>query len=389
MVPISYNVRSLIVRKATTIATVLGVGLVVFVLSASQMLTHGIKRTMGRSGNPDDAIVLRQGADAELASTFDASRVNLIKATPGVRRGSDGSPLGVGEMVIVIALDLVDAPGQVSNVMVRGVPAGVMSLRNEARIVSGRPAKPGTSEVVIGKRLLGRYRGLALGSTFELNKNRPAQVVGIFEANGSSFESEIWADLDVANAAFGRESLVSSVTIALESHAAYDGVKASIEQDKQLGLQVMRESEYYEKQSEGTSLFVSFMGSAIVFFFSIGAMIGAMITMYAAVSNRAREIGTLRALGFSRFQILTSFLLEASLLTAVGGAVGFAASLAMTLVHFSMMNFATWSEVTFSFEPTPQIMISALLMGGIMGLLGGLFPAVRAARMSPLAAMRD
>jgi putative ABC transport system permease protein len=362
---------------------------VVFVLSSSQMLSNGIQKTMGRSGNADNAIVLRQGSDAELASNVDASRVSLIKAAPGVRRATDGTPIGAGEIVLVIALELADSPGQVTNVLTRGVPDDVLKLRPEVRIVEGRPAKPGTNEVIIGKRLLGRFTNVAVGSTFELNKNRPAQIVGVFEANGSSFESEIWADVDVARAAFGRDALVSSVTVALSGHSAYDGFKTAVEQDKQLGLQVYRENEYYEKQSEGTSLFVTFMGSAIVFFFSIGAMIGAMITMYAAVSNRSREIGTLRALGFSRFQILTSFLIEASILTFLGGAVGFAASLLMTFVHFSLLNMASWSEITFSFEPTPKIMILSLITGGFMGLLGGLFPAVRAARMSPLAAMRD
>lgn len=389
MIPISYNVRSLFVRKTTTIATVFGVALVVFVLSSSKMLSNGIKKTMGRSGSPDNAIVIRQGSDAELSSNIDSSRVGLVKATPGVRRDPAGAPIGVGEVVVVIAADIIDAPGQVSNVIVRGVPDDVTKLRPDVRVVEGSPARPGTNEVIVGKRLVGRFRGMSLGATFELNKNRPAKVVGIFEANGSSFESEVWADVDVTRAAFGRDALVSSVTIALASRAGYDGVKAAIEQDKQLGLQVQRESEYYERQSEGTSDFVSGLGSAIVFFFSIGAMIGAMITMYAAVANRGREIGTLRALGFSRFQILSSFLLEASLLTLIGGFVGSLASLGMTFVRFSMLNMSTWSEVVFSFEPTPEILISALVTGGLMGLAGGLFPAVRAARMSPLAAMRD
>jgi len=183
--------------------------------------------------------------------------------------------------------------------------------------------------------------------------------------------------------------VVSSVTVQLASHTSYDGFAAAMEHDKQLGLKVQRESEYYDKQSEGTAKFVQFLGQAIVFFFSVGAMIGAMITMYAAVANRSREIGTLRALGFSRMQVLTSFLLEAFLLALLGGAVGAAASLAMMFVEFSMMNFTTWSEVVFSFEPTVRIIVTAVLAGGIMGIVGGFFPAVRAARISPLVAMRD
>jgi putative ABC transport system permease protein len=389
MIPLAYNVRSLFVRKATTIATVLGVALVVFVLASSNMLSHGIARTMQQSGRPDHAFVMRQGADSEMASDIESRLVGLVSATPGVKKAEDGTPLSVGELVLVIALELVDTPDQVSNVMVRGVPENVMKFRTDVRIVEGRPARPGTNEVVVGKRVLGKFKGLSIGSTFELNKNRPAIIVGAFEAGGSSFESEIWADLDSARAAFGREAMVSSISAKLESPSVYDSVKALISQDKQLGLQVMRESEYYEKQSEGTSQFVSGLGTAIVFFFSLGAMIGAMITMYAAVANRGREIGTLRALGFSGGQVLFSFLLEAFILAGLGGLIGAGCSLAMSFVSFSMMNFATWSEVVFSFVPTPEIIGSAIVTGGLMGVIGGFLPAVRAARTSPLIAMRE
>lgn len=389
MIPITYNVRSLFVRRTTTLATLLGIALVVFVLSSSQMLARGVQKTMGRSGSSGNAIVLRKGSDAELASNFDANLVNLIKAAPGVAKDESGGSIVSGEVVLVIAADLLKPEGQVANVLVRGVPGDIMKLRREVRIVEGRPAKPGTEEVIVGKRAMGRYKRIALGSTFELNKNRPVKIVGLFEAGGSSFESEIWVDIDVARAAFGREGLVSSASVHLESPTKFDAFAAAMEHDKQLGLLAMRENAYYEKQSENTSIFVSALGTSIVFFFSIGAMIGAMITMYSAVANRRREIGTMRALGFSRMAILISFLLEASLLALLGGALGAAASLAMGAVRFTMMNFATWSEVVFSFEPSPDILAGATLVGGVIGLFGGFFPAVRAARTSPLAAMRD
>jgi putative ABC transport system permease protein len=389
MIPVAYNVRSLFVRKATTIATVLGVALVVFVLAASQMLAQGIRRTMGNSGDAESAIVLRKGSDAELSSNLENNLVSLIKAAPGVKAGADGAPLASGEIVVVIAPALVDQPGQVANVLVRGVAANVYALRPLVHIVEGRAAKPGTNEVVIGKRIRGKFAGIDLGSTFELNKNRPATVVGVFESEGSSFESEVWGDIDTVRAAFGRDGIVSSVTVRLASAASYDVFAAEVEHDKQLGLKVQRESDYYEKQSEGTSKFIAFLGSAIVFFFSVGAMIGAAITMYAAVANRRREIGTLRALGFSGWQVLVSFLLEAVLLAFLGGAVGVVASLSMMWVEFTMMNFATWSEVVFNFVPTVKIIVTALLAGGLMGVLGGFLPAVRAARTSPLVAMRD
>ena len=256
------------------------------------------------------------------------------------------------------------------------------------RIVEGRPARPGSDEVLVGKRIKGRFKGVDLGQSFDLRKNRPAQVVGVFEAGGSSYESEIWVDLDALRAAYAREGGVSSVRVRLASAASFDTFKAAMEGDKAYGYLTLRESDYFEKQSEGTSLFINAMGTLVSVFFAIGAMIGAMITMYAAVANRQREIGTLRALGFSRTSILVSFLLESVLLALLGGAVGAGASLAMGLVKFSMMNFASWSEIVFAFEPTPRIILTAMAFAGTMGLLGGFFPAVRAARVSPIMAMR-
>ena len=390
MIPISYSVRSIFVRKATSIATAVGIGLVVFVLSSSQMLANGLTKTLGRSGRDDYAFVMRKGSDAELSSAIEQSLVNQIKAAPGVKRGADGEPLAAGEVLLVLALERAGASnGQVTNVPIRGVPDNVLALRDDVKITQGRPLRPGTDEVMIGERIAGSYRGIALGKTFVLNKNRKGTVVGVFSASGSAFESEIWADLDTVRSTFGREGMVSSVTLALQSASKFDAFKLAMESDKQLGLHAMRQSDYFEKQSESTAMFVRVLGTGIVFFFSIGAMIGAMITMYAAVQNRKREIGTMRAMGFSRFTVMMAFLLESLVLASLGGLLGVAASLAMGLVEFSMMNFASWSEISFSFEPTPQILLGALLAGGAMGILGGLFPAFHAASVSPLAAMRE
>jgi putative ABC transport system permease protein len=388
ILPISYHVRSLLVRKTTTIATALGVALVVFVLAASLMLSAGIKRTLGASGHRDHALVLRKGSDAELASNLETRLVSLILAAPGVKHDGSGSPLGGGEVVIVIALEKAGTQGQVSNVQVRGVPEAALKLRPDVRIVEGRPAQPGTDEVMIGRRIRGRFNGVDLGSSFELKKNRKVQVVGVFEAAGSSFESEVWADVETVKSSFGRDGLVSSVTVALEGPTKYDAFAGAIEHDKQLGLQALRETRYYEKQSEGTTLFITAVGSIVAVLFSIGAMIGAMITMYAGVAQRKREIGTLRALGFSRTSILFSFLMESVLLAFTGGLVGALASLSMSSVEFSMVNFATWSEVVFTFTPTPTILLLAVGFGGLMGIVGGFLPAIRAARTSPVEAMR-
>jgi putative ABC transport system permease protein len=389
MVPITYNLRSLLVRKTTTSVTVVGIGLVVFVIASSLMLLESVNRTLAQSGSRDKGFVMRKGADAELSSSIDQPAVGLILSAPGVQKDETGAPIGAGEVVVVIALDKVGDPGKVSNVQVRGVTDSVMKLRPETRIVAGRPARPGTDEVIIGRRVRGRFAGLELGGRFELNKNRPVEVVGVFAAGGSAFESEVWADLDTIRSTFGRESLVSSVTVRLESRAKFDAFAATVEHDKQLGLDAVRERTYYERQSEQSSIFIWVMGIGIAVLFSIGAMIGAMITMYGAVSDRRHEIGTLRALGFSRLAILGSFLIESLLFATAGGVLGALASLAMGMVEFSMMNFVTWSEIVFTFEATPGILLFAVLSGGLMGVLGGFFPAVRAAFTSPVQAMRD
>jgi putative ABC transport system permease protein len=386
MIPVRYNVRSLAVRKTTTLATALGIALVVFVLASALMLSAGIRKTLAISGKPDTAIVLRKGSDAELGSSIEEPDVNLVLAAPGVKKES-GAPSAVAEVVVVAAMEKVGAVG-VTNVQLRGVPDDVMRFRPEVNLVAGRAPQAGSDEVLIGARLRGRFKGLDLDQSFDIKKNRPVKVVGVFESGGSSYESEVWVDREVLRAAFGRQGHMSSVRVHLDGAAAFDAFQVGVEEDKRLGLMAMRESDYYERQSEGTSTFIGAMGTIISVLFSMGAMIGAMITMYAAVANRQREIGTLRALGFSRSSILGCFLLEAVLLALAGGAVGAAASLAMGYVKFSMMNFASWSEMVFSFDPTPQIIGRALAFAGVMGLVGGFFPALRASRVSPIAAMR-
>lgn len=387
LIPLSYSFRSLFVRKATTIATAFGIGLVVFVLAAALMLSRGIRETLVSSGQADRAIVLRQGADNELSSGFDTPTVGIILAAPGVKK--DGStPLGSGEVVVVITAPKLGAEDQISNVQVRGVSPTSVALRKELKVIEGRPPTPGTDEAMIGKGLDGRFAGMKLGDSVELKKNRSVNVVGVFEAGGSAFESEVWVDVDTLRSTFGREGIVSSVIVQLESPSKFDAFAATVEHDKQLGMEVYREDRYYEKQSEGTSIFITALGVIIAVFFSMGAMIGATITMYAAVSQRSREIGTLQALGFSRFAVLVAFMFESIVLAFGGACLGALASLAMSGVSFSMMNFATWQEITFSFSPSVEILLGSLIAGATMGLLGGFFPAIRAARTAPIQAMR-
>jgi putative ABC transport system permease protein len=387
VIPLQYNIRSLAVRKATTVASASGIALVVFVLASTLMLNAGIKKTMATAGNPDNAIVLRMGSDAELGSVIEDSSVPLILAAPGVKADERGQPLGVGETVVVGAMEKLGETG-FTNVTIRGVTDDVMRFRPEAHLVAGRAPRAGTDEAMVGARIRGRIRGVDLDQSFDIKKNRPVKVVGIFDANGSAYESEVWVDRDLVRQAYGRLGIVSSVRVRLDSPAKFDAFRAGVENDKRLGLQALRESTFYEKQSEGAAIFVGALGTVVSVFFAIGAMIGAMITMYAAVANRQREIGTLRALGFSRSSVMVSFLLEAVILSIIGGAIGAAASLSMSFVHPSMVNPASWSEIVFSFDPTAGVMLKALVFAGGMGLIGGLFPAVRAARTSPLKAIR-
>jgi putative ABC transport system permease protein len=386
MIPIRYNLRSLAVRKTSNLLAVLGVALVVFVLAAALMLSAGIRRTLTSSGRDDVAIVIRKGSEAELSSIIEDPVVGLVASQPSVAQ-IGGRAAGVGETVLVVGMEKIGAAG-FTNIQIRGVSPESSLLERPIHLTKGRTPKPGSDEVMIGKRLDGRFRGLELGQSFELRRNRPATVVGVFSSDGTSQESEVLADQDTLRAAFGRTGIVSSVRVRLESARAFESFRAAVEQDKRLGLEALTERKYYDRLSEGTSLFITALGSVIALFCSLGAMIGAMITMYGAVANRMREVGTLRALGFRRGQVLVSFLVESLILSGLGGLLGCVGALLVGSVEISMMNFASFSEVVFRLEPTPQALTTALVCAGLMGLLGGILPAIRAARTSILAAMR-
>ncbi len=385
---IRYNLRSLLVRKTTTVATALGIALVVFVLASSQMLANGIQETFVSAGDPGNAIVLRRGSDTEVSSGFDSNMLRLIDGAPGVKKDHAGKPLITGDIVVLALVDKIGGDNQLSNVLVRGVMENTYQVRPHVKIVEGRPAKPGTDEVVVGRGIRGRFRGLDLGQTYELKKNRPIKIVGVFDSGGSTFDSEVWVDIETLRASYGRQGLLSSALAVLESPSKYEAFAAAVERDKQLGLETTREREYFKKKSEGTAATVQGLGGVVVFFFSIAAMIGAMITMYGAVSMRTREIGTLRALGFGRGAILFAFLTESFVLALAGGLVGAVASLSTTGLKLSTTNYATWQEVSFSFCATPGVVIGAVVAAGLMGVVGGFLPAVKASRTSPIAAMR-
>ncbi len=386
MVPISYNVRSLFVRKVTTIVTSLGIALVVFVFAAALKLGEGVNAAMATGGRADTVIVLRKGSDNELSSGLDKAVISKLRGHPQVSQAAGGG--AIGELLQVIMAEHEGGQGEVSNVTIRGMPADGLAFRPEVKITSGRAPKPGTNEVIVGKGIAGRFKNFEVGGTLELNHNRPLQVVGIFEANGSSYESEVWCDLDVMGQALGRTEGVSSARVRLNSPSDFDAYRAEIESDKTFAAKVKREPDYYAEQSEQIGGFLKGLGMVFAIMFSLAAMIGAAITMNGAVAHRSREIGTLRALGFSRFSILTSFVFEAILLAVIGGVIGSVLVLALSLVSFPVMNFQTFSEIVISFHATPAVFVKALVFSGVMGLIGGLVPAIRASRISPIEAMR-
>jgi len=387
MIPFRYNLRSLMVRKATTFATALGIGLVVFVFAAVKMLGTGIDRTLVASGRADTAIVLSKGAQAELGSSILQNQVDKIAHMAGVAMNGN-EPIAQSEMVVVVTLPKKGTNG-VANVTMRGMPKGWLKFRTEARIIAGKEPEPGTRQVVVGKALRGRFAGVQLDQSFAMVENQPFDVVGVFEAGGGSLESEIWGDLDVMRGIFDRPGLVSSVHARLMTPGSLQTFKDALQNETTTReYEVERETVYYEKQANGLGQFISIIGNIIAYFFAIGAMIGAIITMYGSVANRQKEIGTLRALGFSKLAILFAFVLEAMVLAFIGGVIGSLGALAMTMVKFSTMNFASWSEVVFRFVATPATLLWSVVFAVVLGLIGGLLPAIRAARMSPIKAMR-
>lgn len=385
MIPIAYNMRSIFVRKAVSMATMLGLGLVVFVFASTLMLANGLKSTLQQSAAPDVALVLRKGATSEIQSIIKAPDVATILADPALPP-VEQEPRGAGEIVMAALLEK-NGAGGLSNVSIRGVTEASFQMRPNLHIVDGR--KPaGASEVMVGTAIRGRFRGFELGQHFELAANRQVEVVGIFSEAGASTESEVWTDTETVRTTFKREGLLSTVRVRVppKQYAAFE---ASLESNRALDVEVIREAEYYTNQSEGIGMFVSVLGVAIALLLALGAMLFGMTTMYTAVSSRLCEVGVLSALGFTTASIWSSFMLESILLSLMGAGAGVAAASMLGLMRFSLVNPASFSEIVFSFKPTPGIVIGSLVFGAAIGMAGGLLPAVRAGRVSPADVMRE
>jgi putative ABC transport system permease protein len=384
-IPFGYIVRNVTARKLTAVLTAGGMALVVYVFATVLMLAAGLESTLVATGRDDNVIVIRRGSQSEIQSGIDRRQANIVESTPEIAVGPDGRRLVSKEPVVLINLQK-RGSNKPANVVIRGVTSAGLELRPQAQLVEGRMFRPGTSEVIAGRAIANGFQGAGVGETLRFG-SRDWTVVGVFDAGRTGFNSEIWGDAEQMLQAFRRVGF-SAVIFRLVDGDRFDAVKEAIESDPRLTLEAKRETRFYADQSESLSKFISYLGTTISVIFSIGAIIGAMITMYASVASRTAEIGTLRALGFPRSSILAAFLVEALLLGLLGGVIGLAAASTMQAITISTMNFQTFAELAFSFRLTPGIVVASLLFALAMGFVGGFLPAVRAARLKIVDALR-
>jgi putative ABC transport system permease protein len=384
-IPYSYTLRNLWARKWTTLLTAGGMALVVFVFSAVLMLEEGLRKTLVETGSADNVVVIRRSSQTEVQSIVDRTQAALLESQPAVAFGSDGERLISKETVVLVNLAKRDS-GKPTNVLVRGVGVGGPALRPQVKIIEGRMFRPGASEIVAGRSAADRFKGAGIGETLWFGQ-REWRVVGTFDAGKSGFDSEIWGDADQLMQAF-RRPVYSAVVLKLSDPARFAEFKSGVESDQRLTVEAKRETQFYADQSEVLASFIKYLGLTLSLIFSIGAVIGAMITMYASVASRTAEIGTLRALGFRRRSVLAAFLLEAVLLGLVGGCAGLVLASFMQLFTISTMNWQSFSELAFSFTLTPAIGVKTLAFALAMGVIGGFLPAIRASRLNIVDALR-
>jgi putative ABC transport system permease protein len=384
-IPISYSYRNLWARRLTTVLTASGMSLVVFVFAAVLMLAEGLQKTLVQTGSFDNVIVIRKGSQSEVQSGINRIQASIVETRPEVAIADNGKPFIAKEMVVLITLPK-RGSGKPSNVVIRGIGGFSLALRPQTKLIEGRMPKSGSSEVAAGLSVAKRFKGAGIGEHLHFGM-RDWTVVGIFDAGTTAYSSEIWGDADQLMQTF-RRPVYSSLLFRLRDHQLFSKLKEHIETEPRLTVEVKRETRYYLDQSEVMAKFLRILGMTLTTIFSIGAMIGAMITMYAAVASRTSEIGTLRALGFSRKSILLAFLMEAMFLGLVGGLVGLFTASFMQFITVSTVNWQTFSELAFTFTLTGNIAYQAVLFSIIMGFIGGFLPAIRASRMNIAEALR-
>ncbi|MDP3297469.1 MAG: ABC transporter permease [Thermodesulfovibrionia bacterium] len=384
-IPFSYSFRNLWTRRLTTILTASGMALVVFVFASILMLAEGLQKTLVQSGSYDNVVVIRKASSSEVQSILERIQASIVETRPEIAIGADGKPMLAKELVVLINL-VKRGTSKPAQVVIRGISEKSLPLRPQIKIVQGRMPCPGSSEIMAGQSIAKRFKGGGIGETLRFAM-RNWTVVGVFDAGNTSFASELWGDVYQMMPAF-RRPVYSSVIFKLRDSSEFEKVKAQIEKDPRLTLEARRETKYYADQSEMMAKFLRILGMSLTVIFSLGAIIGAMITMYAAVANRTGEIGTMRSLGFSRKNILIAFLMESLLLGFIGGCAGLFFASFLQLFTISTINFQTFSELAFSFTLTFEIIYRSILFSQIMGFVGGVLPAVRAARMNIVESLR-
>jgi putative ABC transport system permease protein len=387
-IPLKYNIRNLFVRKVTTGLTVLGIGLVVAVFLSVMSLSEGLTRVFTTSGSTRNVIVLRQNSQSELQSGIYRDQVPLIMALPGIEKDADGKPLASVELIVVLNLEKIG--GGTSNVTIRGISEKAAILRPKFRLIEGRMFRPGLSEVIVSRGISQRFKNCRAGDTIRFGSYEWI-VVGLFDAGGTAPDSEIWTDVEGAMNSFKRSNY-SSALVRTVDKAARDQFISSLAGDPRLALEGKLERAYYDEQTS-TAAPIKFFGIFVGVIMAIGASFGAMNTMYATVSARTKEIATLRALGFSRLSILTSFIIESLLLAFLGGLIGclfgiLAVKLALSGVT-GTTNFVTFSEVVFAFRLTPELLLMGIVFSLFMGFVGGILPASQAAFTKITLALRQ
>jgi putative ABC transport system permease protein len=386
-IPLKYTLRNFKSRRLTTAITVTGIALVVFVFAAVLMLAHGIQKTLVATGMPDNVIVARKSANGEISSIIVRNDYNIMLTLPHIAKQADGKPLASGETVVIINLE--KKTGGLSNVTVRGVAQEAFLLRPQVHIVEGRMFKAGAREVIAGSAIVKNFAETKIGSTVTFGGNQWI-IVGKFDAGGSGFDSEMWGDNDQLQDAFNRQGGYSTMTFKLDQPDAFNAFKAAFDAESRLQqFEPKIEKKFFEEQSEAMATFIRILGIFITVVFSFGATIGAMITMYAAVANRTVEVGTLRALGFKRRSVLSAFLIESLSLSFIGGVIGLFLASFMQFFSISTLNYQSFSELQFSFALSPSIVVTSLLFSLFMGFAGGFLPAVRAARLNIVNALRS
>jgi len=385
-IPIKYTIKNFSSRKLTTAITLVGISLVVFVFAAVLMMAYGIQKTLIATGSTDNVMVVRKSANGEISSLVDGDTQNVIRTLPHIKTATDGSQIISNEPVVII--NLARKGGGVSNVTVRGVSPSVQLLRPQVKIVEGRMFTFGLKELIAGRSIKERFKGASIGETVNFAGDKWT-VIGIFDTDGSGFDSEMWGDSQQLLSSFNRENTVSSVTLKLDNVSNFESFKRAFEVDRRLQqYEAKIEKKFFEEQSELMATFIRILGIFITIIFSFGAIIGAMITMYSSVANRTVEIGTLRALGFKRRSILSAFMAESLLVSIFGWIIGILLASALSFFKISTLNIGSFSELEFSFALSPSIIILSLIFALLMGILGGFLPSVRAARLNIVKALR-